>query len=168
LVQFFFNLADGYFGILAGMVTLLDQKKTICSRALRVTTQETQQNDPKMETLPNMTIALANAHGSLIDMSEEFNIPVNERTFGKGIVRVSCQTIAQLDNIALIMEELVKFNLIVEVGMEPLAYSDKMNSLVVYFKPADLISSQKIDYVFQNYSSNSLEYHHLVIDNSEN
>jgi len=107
---------------------------------------------------------MKNAYDSLVRISKQFNISVVDKTFGKGIIRVSCRTIMQLDNISLIMKELVKFNLIVEVGMEPLAYSDKMNSSVVYFKPTDLISSQKLDYVFGKYFLTFLKYNHLVID----
>merc|ERR1711925_5352 len=81
-------------------------------------------------------------------------------TFGLGIIRVCCRTVGQLDNIALIMQEFLKNDLIEEVKM-PLEYFYKMRSLVLFLKPMDVMSSMKMDYVFKK---SSFEYHHLVID----
>jgi len=109
-------------------------------------------------------IAMTNAYASFGRISKEFNVPLVNKTFGKGIVRVSCQTIMELDNIPLIIKELVKYRLIEEIGMQPLAYSNKMNSLVLFFKPTGDTSSQKLNEVFQKYYLTSFKYSHLVID----
>lgn len=112
----------------------------------------------------NMKNAIANAYASLHSISEEINIPVVEKSFGKGIIRVSCTTAMQLNNIPLIIKELAKFRLMAEIGMEPLAYSHQMNNFVLFIKPTNSASSQKLDHVFQKYSSTFFKYQHLVID----
>jgi CRISPR/Cas system-associated protein endoribonuclease Cas2 len=112
----------------------------------------------------NNKSAIENAYAFLRRISDEFNILVVDQTFGKGIVRVSCRTIAQLDNIPLITKELLKFRLIVEIGMEPLEYSVKMHGLILFFKPTDAASRQKLDRVFQKYSLTSFNYNYRIID----
>jgi len=145
----------------------LKQRKSIYPQARRVPmcsnqTQETSQICQRESLKKTMSMAIA--YNSLLRISETFNIPVVEKTLGKGIVRVSCRTILQLDNIALIMKELVKFSLIKEIGMEPLAYSNQMDSLVLFLKPTCVASSQKLDLVFRKYSLTPFEYQHLMLD----
>jgi len=118
------------------------------------------QRSPGKPILFDKEIAIINAYASFGQISEEFNIPLVNKTFGKGIVRILCRTITQLDNIPLIIKELIKFHLIEEIGMKPLAYSSKMKSLVLFFKPTGETSRQKIVQVFQKCS---FKYHHLVI-----
>jgi hypothetical protein len=48
--------------------------------------------------------------------------------------------LSQLDNIALIIEELLRLRLIKEIGM-PLDYSHKFVNLVLFIKPVDAKSS---------------------------
>jgi len=122
------------------------------------------QRSPGNPKLLDKEIAIINAYASFGQISEKFNIPLVNKTFGKGIVRVSCRTVTQLDNIPLIIKELVKFHLIEEIGMHPLPYSSKMKSLVLFFKPTGETSRQKIVQVFQKYSLTSFKYHHLMID----
>ena len=40
-----------------------------------------------------LSSAAFNAYDSLVRISKQFNIPVVDKTFGKGIIRVSCRTI---------------------------------------------------------------------------
>jgi len=117
--------------------------------------------DPQIQTCPDKKISIQNAYTSLCNVYKEFKIPVVKKTFGKGIVRISCKTCVQLDNIALIVKGLVQLHLIEESEMEPLEYSFKMNTLVFFFKPADVASKQKLDHAFKKYI---VEYKTLVFD----
>jgi len=105
-------------------------------------------------------IAVKNAHASIRKILMEFKLPLVKKTFDQRIVRVCCRTVVQLENIAVIMAELIKFHLIKEVGM-PLEHSFTLKSLVIFIKPVDIESSMKLDHVFQ-YSS--FKYHHVVIN----
>jgi len=93
-------------------------------------------------------------------LSRELNIPVVKKAFGKGIVRVCVRTMVQLNEIPQIVKELIKFNLIQEIGM-PLEFSYKMKSLLLFVKPVDLKSSIEICHVLKASSS---QYRYIVID----
>jgi hypothetical protein len=163
------NLAIDFPGNLTKM-NKLKQDKNIYLRARRDPSCPRNQfaqnplRNPRKPISVSKKIAMENAYVSLRRISKKFKIPVVQKVFGKGIIRVSCRNIVQLDNIALIMKGLMKFHLIAEIGMEPLSYSFKMKSLVLLIKPTDAASSKKLDYVFQKYSLTSFKYHHLVID----
>jgi hypothetical protein len=139
-----------------------DQARTVAIRRNRFNKKT--QKTPEESILLNKKIAMSNMYASLVKISEELNVPIVGKTFGKGIIRVSCRTTLQLDNIAPILKEMVKLHLMEEIAMEPLPYSQQMNNLVLFIKPTDILSSQKIDYVFQKYSLTSFGYQHLVID----
>jgi len=104
-------------------------------------------------------IAVKNAYDSVCAISRQFNIPVVTKTFGKGIIRVACRTFPQLENIALIIRELIKFGLIEQIGM-PLECSASWTTLVLFLKPTDGLN-MRLDEVFRICS---FEYHHLMID----
>ena len=53
----------------------------------------------------------------------------------------------QLENIAVIMAELIKFHLIKEVGM-PLEHSFTLKSLVIFIKPVDIESSMSNQIIY--------------------
>jgi len=125
---------------------------------------ENSRSSPRQLRSFNMKIAMANAYASLRRVSEEFNIPIVDKTFGSGIVRVSCRTIPQLDNIALITKELVKCHLIAEIGMEPLEYSVKMKSMLLFLKPTDITAGQRLVHMFQKYPLTSFGYEALAIN----
>lgn len=93
-------------------------------------------------------------------LSRELNIPVVKKAFGKGIVRVCVRTMVQLNEIPQIVKELIKFNLIQEIGM-PLEFSYKMKSLLLFVKPVDLKSSMEICHVLK---ASSFQYRYIVID----
>jgi len=118
-------------------------------------------SDPGSPRLPKLNIAMENAYASLRRISEECNVPCVEKTFGKGIVRVSCKNIIQLENIAPVTKEVLKSGLIEEIGMQPLSYSCVMKNLVLFFKPTHVASSRNLR---QMYSLTSFGYQHLVLD----
>lgn len=105
-------------------------------------------------------VAVKNTHDSLRKILTKFNIPLVQKTFGKRIVRVCCRTVIQLENITVILQELIKSNLVEEIGM-PLEHSYNLKSLVLFLKPSDIESSLKLDHVFK---ACSFGYHHLLLD----
>jgi len=113
-------------------------------------------SDPAAPVSTHERIAIKNAYSSLLTVLQKFDIPIVKKTYGNGIIHVSCKTIEQLDNIALIMNGLIGLNLIEEIGIESLASSFK-----VVLKPTDVASSKKLDHAFQTCS---FEYPHLVLD----
>jgi hypothetical protein len=78
------------------------------------------------------------------------------------MVRVLCRTIPQLDIIGTILEELMKSDFIMEIGM-PLVYSYKMKSLVIFIKPKpnDKDRANSIEKVFQNCT---VEYSTFILE----
>lgn len=90
----------------------------------------------------------------------EFNIPVVKKTFGKGLVRVCCTTVEQLENITSIMKTLLELHLIEEIGM-PLDNSYKMMPLVLFLKPVNIESGMQVGRTFQECA---FEYHDVVTD----
>jgi len=118
---------------------------------------------PKMSQQPRIAIKRITvniAYYSLREIFHEFNIPCVKRTFGTGIVRICCRSLIQLDNITLIMKELLEGDLIEEIGM-PLEYAYKMKTLVLFIKPTDFASTEKLAELFEN---SSFHYHHIVIN----
>jgi len=115
---------------------------------------------PAPKLLKFKRISVENAHSALLKILIEFNIPLVKRTFGKRIVRVCCRSVAQFENIALIIKELVKSHLIEEIGM-PLEMAYARQTLVMFIKPVNTKSSKKLHHVFQECS---FKYHHLLID----
>jgi len=89
-----------------------------------------------------------NTYYSLREIFEEFNIPCVEKTFGIGIVRISVRNRDQIENINSIMKELLELFLIDEIGM-PMEYAEKFRSLVLFLRPVDIESTNKIHQVFQ-------------------
>jgi len=122
-------------------------------------TQELLQSDAKWTKVPNKRFSVQNAHASLCQTLQDFNIPCVKRTSGSGIIRVICRNFPQLDNIAWIIEELLRLRLIKEIGM-PLDYSHKFVNLVLFIKPVDAKSSMKLERVFKKCS---LNYHSRVL-----
>lgn len=110
--------------------------------------------------IPIKRLAVHSAYYSLREIFHEFNIPCVKRTFGTGIVRICCRSLIQLDNITLIMKELLEGDLIEEIGM-PLEYAYKMKTLVLFIKPTDFASTEKLAELFEN---SSFHYHHIVIN----
>merc|ERR1711964_898159 len=88
------------------------------------------------------------------------NVPCVKKAFGQGIVRVCCRNIVQLENIPIILEKLMEFKLIEEIGM-PLEYNYKMKTLVLFLKPTNVESSTMMDKVFQQCN---FGYSHVVIE----
>jgi len=137
----------------------------VCQSSMnQIESNKKRQDKPQIHTCSDKKISIQNAYTSLCNTYEEFKIPVVKKTFGKGIVRISCKTCVQLDNIALIVKGLVKLHLIEESEMEPLEYSFKMNSLVLFLKPADVASKQKLEHAFKKFP---FEYNYLVFDVEE-
>jgi len=124
------------------------------------TQKKPQSGARKLKLAPNKRIAVKNSYSSLRKVCDQFNIPCVKKTLGIGIIRICCRTLEQLDNITLIVKELLKEHLIEEIGM-PLEYTYKMKSLVIFLKPADILSSKKIDYVFQQCV---IKYHYVKVD----
>lgn len=71
-------------------------------------------------------------------------------------MRVCCRTIQQLDNIAAILKEVMKFDFIMEIGM-PLEYFYKMKSLVLFIKPKNKHLANSIVRVFYRYPNMIVE-----------
>lgn len=110
--------------------------------------------------IPIKRIAVQNAHESICAVLHECNIPYVNKTFGSNILRVCCRTIVQLDNIAVILKQLIKFKLIEEVGM-PLTYNYKMKTLLVFLKPTSADAGVKLERVFQ---ACAFGYYHQMIE----
>jgi len=102
----------------------------------------------KVKPIPVKRNAVRKAYNNVRKVSAEFEVPCVKKTFGEKIVRVSCRTIEQLDNIAIILKLLMKFDFIMEIGM-PLEYSYKMKSLLLFIKPKHNSLSNSIAKVFQ-------------------
>jgi hypothetical protein len=121
--------------------------------------RENPRSAPKMTKLPCEKIAVKIAYVSLRKISKEFNISVVKKTFGKGIVRISCKTVVQLEYITLVIKELIEFGLIEQIGMAS-EYSETMNKLLLFLKPVDELAME-LHHVFQTCS---FEFHYAVID----
>jgi len=105
-------------------------------------------------------IAVHKAYDKVRQVAAEFHVPCVKKTFGATIVRVSCRTIPQLDRIGSILEELMTFDFIMEIGI-PLEYSYKMKSLVLSIKAKNKHISNSIENVFKK---SKLCYHHFTIE----
>jgi hypothetical protein len=114
----------------------------------------------KSKTFPVKRIAVHNAYDKVREVAAEFKVPCVKKTFGNSIVRVSCRTIQQLDNIGSILEKLMTVDFIMEIGM-PLEYSYKMKSLVLFIKPKNEPISNSIENVFQKCK---FCYRHFIIE----
>merc|ERR1712072_937180 len=68
--------------------------------------------------------------------------------------------IKQLDHIAVMLEELMNFGLIKEIGM-PVEYSYKMKSLVLFITPKKLHESAIISKVF---STSSIQFPNTIVE----
>jgi len=121
--------------------------------------QELKQHDGTWTKVPNKRFSVQNAHTSVRQTLQDFNIPCVKRTFGPGVVRVICRNFVQLDNIAMIIEDLLRLRLIEEIGM-PLDYSHKFVNLVLFLKPMDVKSSMKLERVFKTCT---LQYNFRVL-----
>merc|ERR1712096_146431 len=104
-------------------------------------------------------IAVHNAYDKVRQVAAAFNIPCVKKTFGSTIVRASCRTIPQLDKIGSILEELMTFNFIIEIGI-PLEYSYKMKSLVLFINAKNKRIGNSIKNVFEE---SKLDYRHFMI-----
>jgi len=88
-------------------------------------------------------------HTLLMETMKQLNIRCVRKTIGLRIVRVCCRTTGQILNIVPILTQMVIDGLVEEVGM-PLDYSHRMKSLVLYFKPSNIVSSMQIEYALEH------------------
>merc|ERR1712096_63571 len=107
-------------------------------------------------------LAVQHAHECVSRTLRERKIRHVLRTQGNDVVRICCKTIAQLQSINAILNELMHHMYIQEIGM-PLNYAYKMKSLVLFIKPFDVTCSKKIESKFKN---SGLNFHITVFDAS--
>lgn len=112
---------------------------------------------PRQLSLKRITVKAA--HENVCRLLEESDVPLVKKTLGLGIVRVCCRTIDQLKYIDTIVELLLKYGLVVEIGM-PLEFNPRMKTLVLFIKPKDIHACIKLTIVFKNCS---FGYSHLVL-----
>jgi len=104
--------------------------------------------------------AVRKAYNNVRKIASKFNVPCVKKTFGEEIVRVCCRTIEQLDNIGSILEELMKVDFVMEIGM-PLEYVYKMKSLVLFIKPKHKFLRKSLEHAFEE---SNLEYSCITIE----
>jgi len=124
----------------------LETKATYARRKAIVNNYRNRNAWQKVKPIPVKRIAVRKAYREIREVSAEFKVPCVKKTVDEKIVRVCCRTIKHLDNIGMIIKELMKLDLIMEIGM-PLEYSYKMKSLVLFIKPKT--KSLIIEKVFQ-------------------
>lgn len=109
--------------------------------------------------LSSRSAAVKKAHEALCQILKEFHISQVERTYGTGIVRVSCRSVDQIESITTIVGVCVKYDLIQEVGF-PSEFTKKMKSFVLFIKPVDINACVKLALVFKNCAYG---YNYLVL-----
>jgi hypothetical protein len=123
-------------------------KATYARRTTTVNKCKNRNKLQKVKAVPVKRNAVRKAYNKIRKVSAEFEVRCVKKAFGKGIVRICCRTIQHLDNIAVILEELMKVDFIMEIGM-PLEYSYKLKTLVLFIKPKHYSLRNSIAQVFQ-------------------
>jgi hypothetical protein len=127
----------------------LEMKQTHAERTTSVKNYGNQNTWQKIpETFGAKRIALHESYKKVRKVAAEFNVSCVKTAFGDEIVRVCCRTIEQLDNIGSILEELMKVDFIMEIGM-PFEYFYEMNRLVLLIKPKDNKFSNSIEHAIK-------------------